>query len=325
MKRRTLLCAMAGVTALTSADPLTAQDCCPGKCCPSRIVVGFAPGGPTDQVARILAADLAQRWGTTVVVENVPGASGLIASRKVLEAAPDGRTLLITNDSLVTNAAVMPAGASVLQGLAPIAQLTSTPFVLLVKADSPYRSLQDLLTAARREPNKLRMGSGGNASASHIAGIMLLSEAGVSATHIPYKGAGPALTDLVQGPLDFMLVDPAAAASAIQQGKARALASSGPARLQVFKDVPTAAEAGLRRYDFSTWVGMFAPPGFPPAATSRVAGDVAAAIGSPQVREQFSKAGVVPAPLAAQDFAARIRQDFQARSRVISAHGVKVD
>ena len=186
MNRRQGLFLTAGFWA-TISPSYSQGDCCPGKCCPSGIIVPFPPGGSVDTIARLLANELQQRWGSPVRVENVGGAGGLIGAARVAAAAPDGKTLLITNEALLTNAALFPQqGRTAFEGLTPIAQITAVPYVLVVPAQSTYRTLQELVSDVRRNPGKVNMASSGNGSTSHIAGATVVLAAKLDASHIPY-------------------------------------------------------------------------------------------------------------------------------------------
>lgn len=302
------------------------QDCCPGKCCPSTIVVPFAPGGSTDIVARLLATGLQQVWGSTVVVENVSGAGGLIGAVRVASATADGKTLLLTNESLSTNAALFPQqGRSTLEGLTAIAQVTSIPYVLVVPAQSSYRSLQELISDVRANPGKATMASTGNGSTSHIAGAMFSAAAKINATHMPYKGAGPAIADLVSGQVSFGVFDIVSVQSDLSSGKLRPLAVTGSGGNSTIRGVPSFAQSGLDTLTLDSWIGLFAPKGLGAATVQRVASELNSVLQLPSVKASLLRRGFDSSPLAAAEFSAKIQRDFQVRNATISTLRISRD
>lgn len=302
------------------------EDCCPGKCCPSTIVVPFPPGGSTDIVARLLASALQQFWGSTVVVENVGGAGGQIGAARVAAAAADGKTLLITNETLTTNAVLFPQqGRSTFEGLTAISQVTAIPYVLVVPAQSPYRTLQELISNVRSNPGKATMASAGNGSTSHIAGATFLVGAKIDVTHVPYRGTAPAITDLLGGQVSFGVFDVASVQSDIASGKLRALAVSGAGSNPSIRGVPSFAQSGIETLTLSSWTGLFAPKGLRTASVQRVASDVASVLQQPSVKASLTTRGFDPNPLAPADFSAKIQRDLQVRSATISTLRISRD
>lgn len=318
MNRRHAVFATATVCVSPSLT-LAQEDCCPGKCCPSLIVVPFPPGGSTDIVARLLASALQDLWGSQVVVENVGGAGGQIGAARVAAAAADGKTLLITNESLSTNAALFPQqGRSTFEGLTAISQVTSIPYVLVVPAQSPYKSLQELISDVRRNPGKTTMASAGNGSTSHIAGATFSVAAKIDATHVPYRGTAQAIADLVGGQVTFGMFDVASVQSDISSGKLRALAVSGAGESSAIRGVPSFAQSGIDTLALSSWIGLFAPKGLLTASVQRVASDVASVLKQPNLKASLTTRGFDPNPLAPVDFLAKIQRDLQVRSATIS-------
>lgn len=305
---------------------LANEDCCPGKCCPSTIIVPFAPGGTTDIVARLLATALQQLWGSPVVVENVGGAGGLIGAARVASAAADGKTLLFTNESLSTNAALLPKqGRSALDSLTAISQVTAIPYVLVVSAQSRYRSLQDLISDIRSNPGKATMASSGNGSTPHIAGAMFLGAAKIDATHVPYKGAGPAIADLVGGQVSFGVFDIASVQSDLSSGRLRALAVTGAGGSTAIRGVPSFVQSGLDSLTLNSWTGLFAPKGLRDASVQRVGKDVVSVLQQPNFQASLANRGIDPNPLAPADFSAKIQRDVQIRAATVSTQRITLD
>jgi len=256
---RTCLVAAAAVSAAAIAQ---AADY-PNK--PIRLVLGFAPGGASDIVARLLQPELQKRLGQPIVIDNRPGANGNIANEVVARAEPDGYTLLLGNPGpLVLNpylykqVPVDPAKA-----FAPVTQLTESPMVVVVQASSPVKSMRELVAKAKQNPGKLSYGTAGNGSSMHVAGATLEMVAKVKLIHVPYKGSGPAINDLLSGVLDFMPDSRSTTLPLIRDGRLRALAVTGSARAADLPDVPTVAESGVPNFNVTTWLGIVAPAGTP--------------------------------------------------------------
>lgn len=326
MNRRYVILGCISASAPLAELALAQEDCCPGKCCPSTIVVPFPPGGSTDTVARLLAQSLSKKWGSSVVVENVGGAGGLVGASRVANAEPDGKTLLLTNESLSINAAVVPAqGRATFDSLAPISQVTSAPYVLVVPAQSPYLKIQDLISAAQREPGKLTMASAGNASSSHIAGAMLTGLAKMTVSHVPYRGLGPVVTDLIGGQVTFAVLDLPSVILHLRQGKLRALAISGPTPQSSLPSVPTFAQVGVQGLDITSWTGLFSPKALKDTSVRRVAQDVAAALQEQNLKESLASSGLETAPLSATAFASKLSADFRARSATVASQRISRD
>ena len=263
--RLTPVLAVAAATLLTL--PAAAQDY-PSK--PITLVVPFGPGSGTDQMARLYAKALGDELKVPIVVENKGGASGFIAAQLVAKAAPDGYTLMMTTNT--THAAnehlFKKLPYDPVKDFAPIELLATGQMLLLVQPNSPYKSVADLLAAARKEPGKLDFGSG--SSSSQVAGYALQQMAHLDMVNVPYKSNPQAITDLIGGRFSFMFADTSTAMPQVQGGKLRALATSGAKRVAALPDVPTVAEAGVKGYDVSYWFAAYAPAGTPPAIVTRL-------------------------------------------------------
>jgi len=281
---RTLALCLVATTAAASAQ---AQGF-PTK--PIRMVIGYPPGGASDILFRNVQEEWAKQLGQPIVVDYKPGANGNIGNDLVAAAAADGYTLLWTNigphvlNALLTTTRTDPAKA-----LVPVAQVTESALVVVVPPNSPHRSMQDLIAAARSKPGGLTYGTPGNGSPMHLAGAQLAMSLGVPMTQVPYKGSAPALVDLMGGQFDFMADSRASTTPLIRDGKLRTLAVTSARRVPELPDVPTVAESGVPGYAVSTWVGVVAPAGTPAPVIERLSQTLKAALGNSAVRARYAQ------------------------------------
>lgn len=239
---------------------------------PVRIVVPFAPGGSTDAVARLVSPGLQQRLGQSVVIENRSGAAGSLGTQVVAQARPDGNTWLLTFDSHATLPALLPnLSFNVLRDLDPVLLIGGAPYVIATRPDKPYRTLADVVAAARARPDAVSFGSTGNGTIGHLAMILLQSRAGVRMSHVPYRGGGLAVNDTVAGHVEMMIGSAALVAPHVAGGTLRPIAQLGPERLPALREVPTAIEAGFAGLEAEAWWGVFAPAGTPAPIQARMA------------------------------------------------------
>jgi tripartite-type tricarboxylate transporter receptor subunit TctC len=271
-----------------------AADAWPSK--PITYVVPFAPGGNTDTLARIIGPKLSTAVGQPVVVENKPGAGGNIGSDFVSKAKPDGYTILGgTISSHAINASMYPnMPYDPIKNFEPITVLGQAPLILVVPVDSPYKTVKDLLDAAKAKPGSLSFASAGNGTSPHLAGELLKSTAKIQATHVPYKGSGPAVTDLLAGHVQFMFDTALIVGGHIKAGKLRPLAVTSSKRTSLFPDVPTLAEAGVPGYEIGSWQAVYAPAGTPKPIVDRLNAEIVKALKSPDVAERFAGLGMEP-------------------------------
>ena len=294
---------------------------------PLRIVVPFTPGGSTDILARALAPRLAQSLGQPVVVDNRPGAGGSLGAAEAAKAEPDGQTLLMGHiGTLGVNPSIYPKLAyDPLRSFVPVAYVARVPNVLVVAATSPWRTLADLLAAARAQPGRLTYSSGGNGSAAHITFEYLKLRAKVFMLHIPYRGTAPSVTDVLAGQVDCTFTGAPAVIPHVRSGRLRALAVSSPLRLPQLPDVPTVAESGLAGFEADQWYGLVAPAGTPAAVVARLNAEVNKALALPDVAQQLAVEGAVPAPTTPQAFGELIRREIPRWAEVVRAGNVKPD
>jgi tripartite-type tricarboxylate transporter receptor subunit TctC len=294
---------------------------------PIRLVVGVPPGGTTDLVARVVGEQLARELGQPVVVENRAGAAGNIGADLVAKSTPDGYTLFLApigtvaiNPSLYANLPFDP-----LRDFAPISQLTSLPMAMVVNAAVPAKTVKEFIELARAQPGKINFASGGSGTGTHLAGELFKSMAGIEMVHVPYKGNGPAMVDLLAGRVSVMFDQVSTALPHMRAGKLRALGVTTAQRSSVAPDVPTLSESGLAGYDVTTWHGLVAPAGTPREVIARLNAAVVKALASPEVRERFKASGIEPVSSSPEQFGALMRGELARWREVIQRAGVKID
>jgi tripartite-type tricarboxylate transporter receptor subunit TctC len=294
---------------------------------PLRLVVPFTPGGSSDLLARALAPSLGAALGQTVLVDNRPGAGGSIGAAEVARAEPDGQTLLMGHlGTLAVNPSVYPRLAyDPLRSFVPVAMVARVPNVLVVSAASPFKSLADLLAAARARPGRLSYSSGGNGSAAHIAFEALKLRAGVFLLHIPYRGTAPSIVDLLAGQVDASFTGVTAVLPQVQAGRLRALAVSSLQRLPSLPAVPTVAESGFAGFEADQWYGLVAPAATPAATVARLNAVVNQALALPEVARLLAAEGALPLPGTPQAFGELIRREIPRWAEVVKAGHVKPD
>ncbi len=293
---------------------------------PIRFVVPFPPGGGNDIVGRIVALKLAEALGQPVVVDNRAGAGGTIGTDIVAKSPPDGHTMLINNISLAVNATLFAKlPYDTLKDLAPVTLVGRQPNLLVVHPSVPAQSVRELLALAKAKPRQLNYGSGGVGTASHLATELLKLMAHVDLEHVPYKGLGPALTDLIGGQVQLIISTLASAMPQVKTGRLRPLAVTTLKRSSFFPEVPTMDEAGVRGYEFDTWYGLLVPAGTPRAIVDRLNQETAKALASAAVKEQFAAQGLEAAPRSAGRFGAYLKSEVEKWGKVVRASGAKAE
>jgi tripartite-type tricarboxylate transporter receptor subunit TctC len=294
---------------------------------PVRIVNPFAPGGATDQLARLMAQKLSEVWGQSVVVENRPGASGAIGLEAVAKSAPDGYTLAIATQ---TTHAANPALFAKLsydpvRDFAPLTLAGSTPLALMVQPSLPVTNVAGLIAYLRANPGKLTYASGGNGTSQHLTMELLKSMTGTFVVHIPYKGAGPALVDFLGGQTNIMFDNLPTALPHVKSGKVRALAVSTAKRSALAPELPTMAESGLAGFDLATWFAFFAPAATPKEISAKVAADMQRVLAQPDVRERLLAVGVDVVGSTPEELARFQRAEMEKWAKIVKESGAKVD
>ena len=293
---------------------------------PIQFVICYAPGGGLDVVGRIVAERLTRNLGRQVVVENRPGAGGNIGTAYAAKAAPDGYTLLETTNSHNINPLIYKnPGYDPRKDFTAVAQLTEAPSVLVTSPKTPYRTLQEVLSAARTAPGKLVYGSAGNGSPTHIAMELFKATANVDITHVPYKSAAQSHMDVVGGMIPLAMAALPSAAPNLASGVLRALAITSPRRWPTLNEVPTFAEQGYPGFSHMTWIGVFVPAATPPAIIARLNQEIAAVLSNVEVRDRISKVGAEPVGRSASDFEAMLKAEYDTVGKLVSRIGLKVD
>jgi tripartite-type tricarboxylate transporter receptor subunit TctC len=272
---------------------------------PIKLLVGYPAGGATDTVARLLATKYGELLSQSVVVENRPGASGTIAATALAKAPADGYTLLVNTgaDSVIAPITLKELQYVPERDLAPITLLSIVPSVMVVPANSPYRSVGEIVAAARTQPGRLNYASFGNGSSAHMAAELLKSVAGIDITHVPFKGSAPAVTELLAGRVDFMFDTVASSRPHIQSGRVRALAVTSAQRLAAAQQVPTMQEAGVDGYVSQAFLGLLAPAGTPKPVIDRLQAETVKILGMNDVKQRLADLGMVPSPMTPAEFA----------------------
>jgi len=319
--------AVAALFAYTAifAGSLLAQTAYPAKAI--RYVVPFPAGGPLDIVARAIAQELNKSWGQPVVIDNRPGAGGNIGADLVAKAPADGYTILMgavsTHAINVTLYNKLPYDP--IRDFAPVTLITSVPNVLVVHPSVPANNVKELIALAKSRPGQLNFASGSTGSAGHLAGELFNSMAGVRMTHIPYKGAAPAVVDLMAGHVSLMFDNMSSALPNIKATRVRALAVTTLKRSPLLPQLPTISDAGLRGFDIATWFGIFAPAGAPPDIVARLNGEIVRILHTPEMKERLALLGAEPIGNKPDEFAAFVKAEIPKYAKVIQASGARAD
>ncbi len=292
-----------------------------------RFVVGFTPGGPSDILARALGQKLGERWGQQVVIENRPGAGGNLAAEAVARSAPDGHTWLLGNNSiLATNESLYSRLAyDPVKDFAPVALVAIQPNILVVHPSLPVFSVQDLIAFAKANPGTLNYASSGSGAAAHLAGELFKAMAGVEMVHVPYKGAQPALTDVIAGQVQLMFATSASVLPYIKAGRLRGLAVTTAHRSASVPDLPTVSEAGLAGFEATTWHGVVVPSGTPAALVGRLNEEINSVLNQKDLRERFAGLGAEVASGTPRDFADYIAREIPKWSKVVRDSGARAE
>jgi len=288
------------------------------------VLVPFAAGGTVDIVARTITQKLGPELGQTFVIENRGGAGGSIATTALVRSAPDGHTLLFHHMGLVFNASLYDhLSFDTQRDVVPVAYIGATPNVLVVNNAMPVRNVQEFLALARAKPGSINYGSGGIGSAGHLPMELLQKTAHIDLVHVPYKGSGPAITDLMGGQIQAMLLTIPAVMPFVSAGKLRALATSGRKRTPALPDLPTLEEAGLAGFEYAPWYGVFAPAGTPAPVLQKINAAINKVLSDPEIRDKLAKQGLEVQPMPREEFAGIVQSDLPKWAKVIKALGIK--
>lgn len=306
--QRLLICAALSLAAV--ATPSFAQNKYPDR--PVKIIVGFAPGGPTDIVARLIGSRLEKALGQPFVVENKPGGGSNIGSQEAARAKPDGYTLFLGTVANATNLSTYKKlNYDTLRDFIPISQLVSSPSILVANNDQPFKTLPELIAYAKANPGKLAYATSGPGGSPHLAGEMLKMRAGIDALHVPYKGAAPAMNDVIGGQVAIGFKTASGVTTTIQAGKLRAIAVAGRERMPQLPNVPTLIELGFPDFEVSSWSGLMAPTGTPPEIINLLAKTTIEIMKSPDIRKQLEGIGAFPVGSTPEEFKKYIEDEIK--------------
>jgi tripartite-type tricarboxylate transporter receptor subunit TctC len=286
---------------------------------PVRMVVGFGTGGGTDTLARVLSRKLAESWPHALVVENRPGADGSIATEIVAKSPADGYTLVMVSNAHTITPFQRKLAYDPVKDFAPVTLPGSNPQLLLLHPSLPARNLTELITLAKARPNEMAFASSGTGTSPYLAMELLKSVTGMRLTHVPYKGSGPAVIDLVGGHVQLMFGAVSTTLAQLQNGRLRAIAISSPQRWPALPQIPTVAESGVPGFEASTWYGVLAPAGTPPAIVSKLHTDMAAAINAPEIRKHLLDLGISTVANTPREFSDVIRNDMARWGKLIKS------
>ena len=294
---------------------------------PVKLLVGFPAGGGLDVLARIVGQRVSEQWGQPIIVENKPGAGSNIAGDAAAKSTADGYTLLHTNIALmsINPALYSKMSFSPMKDLVPVIQLVNLPLAVMVRADSPFNSMKDLVEYARANPGKLNFGSGGNGGVPHLALELLNSSYALKITHVPYKGSADAVKDLLGGPIDLMCDAISVGLSQIKAGKLKALAVTTEIRHPALPDTPTTTEAGYPKFQVTGWQGWVAPAGTPRTVVDRVNAEANKAMQHPTTRAKLIEQGYLPAGGSVEAFAKQLATDQIKWAELVKISGAKLD
>jgi len=292
-----------------------------------RIVVPFPPGGGTDVLGRLLAAGLQGLWNQSVIIDNRPGAAGVIGTRQVIAAPADGQTLLMASTGSILALASgdgVPQPSDITHDLAPVSLVSAPPYILVVNPTLPVRTAAELIAYAKANPGKLTFGSSGVGSASHLSGALFVQMAGINMLHVPYRGTGPAVTDLLGGRIEVMFSPALTVTPHITAGTLRVLGTTGAARSTLFPDYPTIAETGLRGYASLGWFGLFAPAQTPRRIVAKISMDAKQVLLLPESRKRLADEGAEPEPNTPEVFTAFVNDDVRKWLELARTAGIKL-
>lgn len=285
---------------------------------PLTMILPYAPGGSADVLGRVLALEMQLDLGQNVIIDFKPGAGGNIGAEWVArQAAGDGYSMLFAASSLASSVSLNKLNFDPRKDLRPVAGLAAIPSLMVVSADSPFRSVADVLKAARENPGAITYGSSGLGTGSHLAGELFAAQAGVTLTHVPYRGSGAVYPDLIAQRINLLFDVAGSSAGQVKGGRVRALATTAASRSPVFPDVPTLSESGLPGYEFETWFGLFVPSAVPEPVRARIERAALAALKSKSFNEQLLKSAAVPVPASSAAFSRYFEQDVERWAKMV--------
>jgi tripartite-type tricarboxylate transporter receptor subunit TctC len=308
---------------LALAGPALAQQDYPNK--PIRFIVPFPPGGSTTIIARLFGQKLTESWGQQVIVDNRGGGNTIIGSEALVKSPPDGYTILLVTATHVINPSLLTTPYDALKDFAPVATVVGTETMLVVSNAVPANNLREFIALAKAKPGQLNFGSSGSGTSNHLMGELFCIVAGVKIQHVPYKGAGPALVDLIGGQVQMFTNNGAPLIPLIKSGKIKGMAISGEARSPAVPQVPTFTEAGLPGVNMNTWQGILAPAGTPKAVIDKLAQEIARILAMPDFKEKLASNGADPFINTPEQFAALMKTDLARYAKLIKEANIKLE
>jgi len=323
MRRLIQIAAIAAAMMMMAGGLAFAESAFPEK--PVHIFVPYAPGGGVDVLARTLGDAVSRQWGQSIVIENRPGAGGVVASQALASATPDGYTLIVVASGHATNPFLYPKlPYDTFKNFTPISLLASSANILLVRADSPFKTLSDVIAQAKTKPGGLSFGHSGNGTSTHLAGELLKSLAKIDIEAIPYKGGAPAINDLLGGQIPMSFNNGPESVGQLEAGTLRALAVTTASRAPFLPNVPTIGEI-VPGYELEVWWGLLGPSGMPPDLVARISQDFVAALNTDAVKQRLTRLGATPIGSTPQAFDAKIHADYEKWGPIITAGGIKAE
>ncbi len=318
-----LVSMLLAATLAMPAGHAAAQASYPNK--PIRLLVPFTPGGGTDILSRIVAQRISETMGQQVIVDNKPGGNTLVATQELIRSAPDGYTLLMQTNNLAANPTLYKGKIQfdTLKDLAPVALVAGNPHVLVVNPSVPVHNLQEYIALAKAKPGTISFGTAGSGTVNHLTGELLKIQAGIDILHIPYKGSGSVMPDLLGGQISSLFAAMPTVTGFIREKKLRAIAVTTPNRFRGLPDVPTIAESGYPGYDFSSWFGILAPAGTPKPVIDRLNAEIVKALKDPNVQARLTDYEIYGS--TPEEFGTFIKKEIEKTARIIEASGAKVD
>jgi tripartite-type tricarboxylate transporter receptor subunit TctC len=324
MNKLSALLALLGISLLFPAVNAAAADAYPVK--PIRMIVPWPPGGGTDVFARAISQKLSESWGQSVLVDNRPGATGNIGAELTAKSPPDGYTTMLATITLATNPALYPAlPFDALKDFAPITLVAGVPHMLVVNPSLPANSVKEFIALAKVRPGQINYASAGNGSPFHLAAELFKLLAGVNLVHVPYKGGGPAITEVIGGQVPVTFANLLPVLPHVNSGRLRALGVTSAKRSPAAPKVPTIAEAGVPGYEFSSWFGVFAPAGTPTEIVTRLNGEIVKILNTPEMKDRLSREGAEVSASTAEQFGAYLKAETTKWGKVIKQAGIRAD
>ena len=314
--------AVAGVL-LILAGTASGQQAYPSK--PIRLILPYAPGGSTSVTGRLLGQKLTEGWGQQVIVDNRPGGNTIIGSEALVRSPPDGYTIMMVTSTHTINPSILKTPYDAVKDFAPVTTITRSPFGLVVHRALPVKTLKEFIALAKSRPRQIDYASSGTGTSNHLAVELLSMHAGIKLNHIPYKGGGPALIDLLGGQVQLHMNVPPNLIPNIKAGRLRGLAVSGEARVSALPDVPTFTEAGLPAFTLTNWQGILAPAATPKPIIDRLAAEIAKALQTPDMHDKLLSLGMSAWSMTPEQFAALIRSDIDTFAKVVKAANIKAE